>query len=131
MLQAGFAAAAVAAVWVSDRIGTGMAVAVAGIGGVRWQTAILLAGRIVGGWALGMAFRLQFARAVEPDPQLRRLLVTPAAIVCMWFVALPFLPAGAVAALPAWATAEGASGVVGFIAVLLGLAWSLAVIRRA
>ena len=119
LLQIGFAAVGVGAVVVADRIA-----ALLGVG--REATFFVLGGRVLGGWSLGLAFRLQFTRSTRPDPQLRWLFALPAGIVTAWPLVASVLPAAVRATLPGRVLAEAAT-LAGFTAVVLGLALALSV----
>lgn len=124
-LQAGFVVAALLAVWVADRTAaeiTGTDV-VAG----RLQTLLVVSGRVVAGWAGGMAFRLQLAPRSRPDGALRLLLGVPLGALAAWPLVRTGLPDAVSAWVPAWLAALGALAPVA--GLLLGLTLALAVER--
>jgi hypothetical protein len=129
-LQLGLVVAAVAAVVVADRTAAALLAADPSLAARRLHAVLLLGGRVAGGWAVGMAFRLQLARSAKPDEQLRLLLGVPAGFLCAWPVVLTFLPAWLRGALPSWLTAGPLLEVQPFVAVVFGLVLALSV-RRA
>lgn len=125
-LQVGFAAAAVLAVAVAERAASGLLAGTPGADGARTATAVVVGGHALGGWALGMALRLQFARAVEVDRTVRVLLGIPACLLATWPLTATYLPPALLPRLPAW-LAAGAADVSGFAAAALGLVLALGV----
>lgn len=126
-LQVGFVVAAVLAVLVGDRAADRLLVLETGLNAQRIAAALVVGGRVAGGWALGMAFRLQFTRGVAVDRQARLLLGVPACLVAAWPLASTLLPAALAARLPA-AVADGAlADAAPFAGVVLGLVLSLGV----
>jgi hypothetical protein len=122
----GFVVAAVLAVAVADGTADRLLPG-AGSNAQRLAGALVVGGRVVGGWALGMAFRLQFVRAVSVDRQARLLLGVPACLVATWPIAVTFLPAAIVGGLPGWVGTQALAGVAPFAGVVLGLVLSLGV----
>lgn len=125
VLQAGFVVAALLAVWVADRI----AVEIAGSDLVarRLQTFIVVMGRVVAGWAAGMAYRLQLAPRGRPDAQLRMWLGIPLGALAAWPLVRTGLPSGLDRLVPAWAAELGALAPVA--GLLFGLTLALAITR--
>lgn len=126
-LQTGFVVAAVLAVLVADRSADRLLVLDGGLNARRVAALLVVGGRVAGGWALGMAFRLQFARAVSVDREARLLLGVPACLVASWPVMVTFLPRTLVEALPGWLTGGVLVEVAPFTGVVLGLVLSLGV----
>lgn len=127
-LQVGFVAAAALTVAVADGAAQRVLLLDAGANAVRFSGALVVAGRVAGGWALGMAFRMQFVRAVEVDRQARLVLGVPACLVAMWPLAVTFLPPVLDARLPGWLAGGGVlPGVAPFAGLVLGLVLSLGV----
>ena len=77
-LQAGFMLVAVAAVVIADLTADRLALLQP-----TGPAAVFVAvgGRVVGGFAVGMAFRLQLARRAKPDPRFRLWVSVPAAVI--------------------------------------------------
>ena len=125
-LQLGFVAAALLAVWVTDR----MAVEIPGsdVTALRLQTLLVVAGRTLAGWAAGMAFRLQLAPRSRPDPRLRLWLGVPLGAVAAWPLVRTGLPEGLQRVIPAWLAEFGTLAPVA--GLLFGLTLALSVTRR-
>lgn len=120
LLQVGFAAAAFVAVAIGDRIA-----ALLGHGGEA--TLLRLCGRVVAGWSLGLAFRLQFTRSARPDVRLRWMLALPAGIIAAWPLVAAEIPATVRTTAPVRMLTE-ATSLAGFAATALGLTLALAVL---
>jgi hypothetical protein len=120
-----FVIAALLAVWVADRI----AAEIAGSDLVarRLQTLLVVGGRVVAGWAAGMAYRLQLAPRGRSDPQLRLWLGVPLGALAAWPLVRTGLPDVLARAIPGWAVELGALAPVA--GLLLGLTLALAVTR--
>ena len=130
VIQAGLAAAAVAAVVVADRTAAALLAVDQGLAAQRVHAVLVVGGRVVAGWALGLAFRMQFTRAVRGDEQLRLLIGVPAGFLAAWPIVLTFLPTWLVRPLPRWLVDGWAVEVAPFTGILLGLTLALAVRSR-
>ena len=98
-LQLALLAAGVVAVAVADRTAS----AVGRVTGPGTLSAVLsVGGFLVGGWALGMALRLQLAPSARGDRRLRLLLGVPCGLLAGWPLVLVNAPASLVGLLPAW-----------------------------
>ena len=124
-LQVGFVLAALLAVWVADRT----AGEIPGSDLVAWrlQTLLVVAGRVVAGWAAGMAFRLQVAPRAAPDQSLRLLLGVPLGALAAWPIVRTGLPRQLADRLPGWFA--GADGLAPVAGLLLGVTIAMAVTR--
>lgn len=130
-IQLGFVVVAIALVAVADAIAARMLAIQAGGTGRGLHALLLVGGRVIGGWAVGLAFRMQLARSATGDGELRRLLGIPLVIVCAWPVLLVVLPPQLVGAVPVALRSGPAIEVQPFAAVILGLVLALAVrVRR-
>jgi hypothetical protein len=127
LIQLGFVVVAVALVAVGDAVAARVLAAAPGPGGRALHALLLIGGRVVGGWSVGLAFRMQLARTAAPDVELRRLLAIPLAVVCAWPVLLALLPAGAVGVVPSPLRSGPAVEVQPFAAAVLGLVLALSV----
>lgn len=124
-VQLGFLLGGLVAVAVADQI----ALEVRGddLSAVRLRAVVVVAGRVLAGWAAGMAFRLGIAPRARSDPGLRVMLGAPVGAVAGWPLARTWLPASVRSDLPAWTgDLVGLAPVAG---VLLGLVLTLAVVR--
>lgn len=130
LLQVGLVVAAVAAVVVADETASRLAVIDESLVAARLQAFLVVGGRVAAGWALGLAFRLQFTRAVRGDEQLRLLLGIPAGFLAAWPIVLTFLPGWLAALLPGWLLRGWALDASPFAGVVLGLTLALAVKAR-
>jgi hypothetical protein len=130
VLQVGLVAAAIAAVVVADRTATAALAVDPGLAARRLHGFLVVGGRVVAGWALGLAFRMQFTRAVRGDEQLRLLLGVPAGFLAAWPIVVTFVPLRLQRALPGWLMAGWATEIAPFAGVLLGLTLALAVRPR-
>jgi hypothetical protein len=126
-LQLGLVTVAVTLVVVADRTADSLLALDGGLAARRLHALLVVGGRVVGGWAVGLAFRLQLARTAKPDEVLRLLLGIPAGFLCAWPIVLTFLPARAVQAMPSWLTAGVVVEIQPFVAVLFGLTLALSV----
>ncbi|MFO8076101.1 MAG: hypothetical protein R6T85_08280 [Egibacteraceae bacterium] len=122
-LQLGLLLAAVAVVVVADRTASALARA---IGSGVASALLSVGGHVVGGWALGLALRLQLARASRPDPRARLVLGVPTGLLAALPMGLAVAPEGLVAALPGWLLA--AQVAAPFAGVALGVVLALAVV---
>lgn len=120
VLQFGFLAVAVALVVIADLTADGLATLSAG----PLAPFVAVGGRVAGGFAVGMACRLQDTRRSRPDPGLRLLLGLP----CAALAGVPVLLAAAPGA------AAASAGVVvelqrlaPFAGAMLGIILALAV----
>ena len=127
VLQVSFVVAAVAAVLLASRLSTlaGTVVVEPARGHVR--SLLVLLGYAVAGWALGMAFRLQFVREVTADRVLRLLLAAPAVLVCLAPVLRAVLPSPLDGLVPLWAISGQLGALRPLFALVAGLAISLGV----
>lgn len=99
-LQVALLLAGIVAVAVADRTAT----AVGRFAGPGTMSVILsVGGFLVGGWALGMALRLQVAPSARGDPRTRLLLGVPCGLLAGWPLLLTAAPAGLTALIPVWA----------------------------
>ena len=80
LLQAGFLLAAVAAVVVADLTADELSVLQPAGPAPAF---VAVAGRVLGGFAVGMAFRLQMARSTKPDPRFRLWVSVPCAALAV------------------------------------------------
>ena len=124
-LQLGLLAVGLAAVVVSDRTATVVSRA-AGPG----VTSVVLAvgGFLVGGWALGLALRLQVAPSARGDRGTRLLLGIPCGVLAGWPIVLATMPPALASPLPAWAL--DLQRVAPFGGAALGVVLALAVVPR-
>lgn len=127
LLQAGLAIAAVAAVVIADRTAAAVLRVDSGAAAQRLHSLLVIAGRVVGGWALGLVFRMQLVRSARRDDGIRWLLGVPAGLVCAWPFVLSVLPPSLAAVLPGWARGGVALQIQPFAAVALGLVLALGV----
>ena len=130
LLQIGLVAAAVAAVVVVDRTAGALLTVDQGLAARRLHAFLVIGGRVMAAWALGLAFRMQFTRAVASDEQLRLALGVPAGFLSAWPIVVTFLPGWLTRPLPGWLTAGWATDIAPFAAVVLGLTLALAVHGR-
>jgi hypothetical protein len=128
-IQLGLVVVAVALVVVTDAIADRLLVLTGGAAGQRLHALLLLGGRVVAGWSVGLAFRLQLAPRARTDEQLRLWLGAPLGFVCAWPLLLSLLPVGLIRLLPGWATTGAALEVQPLTAVLFGLVLALSVTR--
>lgn len=127
VLQLALVAAGLAVVVLADRTAGGVLAADPSLAARRMHALLVVGGRVVGGWALGLAFRMQVTRTTKPDEQLRLALGVPAGFLCAWPIVLTYLPSGLVRSLPSWLTVGVAVEVQPFVAVLFGLTLALSV----
>lgn len=130
LLQVGLAVAGLALVIVADRTADALLAVEQGPAARRLSALFVVGSRVVAGWALGLAFRMQFTRAVRRDEQLRLLFGVPAGFLAAWPIVLTLLPAALVGVLPGWLTSGWAVDVSPLAGVVLGLTLALAVRAR-
>jgi hypothetical protein len=124
-LQVGFVSAALLAVWVAQQLAVELGSA--DLTALRLQTLVVVTGRVVAGWAAGMAFRLQLAPRSRPDSRLRLWLGVPLGALAAWPLVSTGLPGALQQALPGWVMELGALAPAA--GVLLGLTVALSVRR--
>lgn len=124
-LQVGFVVAALAAVGV----GEAMADALVRLWGAEPAVITRLASRVVAGWAVGTALRMELAPRARPHRLLRRLLGIPLGVVAVWPVLLALLPGETLAAVPPALRGHPAQAVATFAAGGVGVVLALAVRR--
>jgi hypothetical protein len=127
LIQLGLIAAAVAAVVVADRTAESLLVVDQRLAARRLHAFLVVGGRVLAGWTLGMAFRMQFTRAASSDDRLRLLVGVPAGFLAAWPIVLTFLPGWLSRALPGWLAGGWAVEAAPFAGVVLGLTLALAV----
>jgi hypothetical protein len=129
ILQIGFVLAAFGVVFLADRIAAQVLRIDTGPNARQIHGTVVLGGRIVAGWALGLAFRIQLAVRgnVEPDRLLRRAVAVPASLLAAWPILHVRLPARVAGSLPAWATTGGVFDLAPIAALTLGLVVALGV----
>jgi hypothetical protein len=129
-LQVGFVVVAIALVAVADAIAIRAVEADPGALARGLHALLLVGGRVVAGWSVGLVFRLQLAPVATVDTDLRRLLGLPLAVVCGWPILLALLPPGVIGFVPTWLRAGPAIEIQQLTAVVLGLVLALGVRRR-
>lgn len=127
ILQLALVIVAVALVVVGDRTAGSVLSADGSLAAQRLHAVLVIGGRVAGGWAVGLAFRMQLSRTTKPDEQLRLAIGIPAGFLCAWPIVLTYLPGAAVRALPSWLTGGVAVEVQSFVAVLFGLTLALSI----
>ncbi|QBI18943.1 hypothetical protein ER308_04885 [Egibacter rhizosphaerae] len=126
MLQLGYVVAGLGLVVVGDL----MAGALATLWGAEPAVVARIGARVIGGWAVGTALRLELARRAKPEPGLRWLLAGPLGLVAGWPLLLALLPGGVLELVPAVLRGATAQGLAPFAGAALGVVLALAVRRR-
>ena len=127
MLQVGLIGAALAAVVVADATANSLLALDASLPARRVHAFLVVGGRVLAGWALGLAFRMQFTRGVRGDDQLRLLVGVPCGFLCAWPIVVTFLPGWLIGALPGPLAGGWVMDLSPFAGVVFGLTLALAV----
>ena len=130
LVQLGLVAAALAAVVVADRTAGALLAVDQSLGARRLHALLIVGGRVMAGWSLGLAFRMQFARGARSDEQLRLLIGVPAGFLAAWPIVVTWLPGWLTRVLPGWLVRGWPVDVAPFAGVVLGLTLALAVRAR-
>jgi hypothetical protein len=130
VIQLGLVAAAVAAVIVADRTAGAVLAIDHSLGARRLHALLVVGGRVMAGWSLGLAFRMQFTRGVHSDEQLRLLIGVPAGFLAAWPLVVTWLPGWLTRVLPGWLARGWAVEIAPFAGIVLGLTLALAVKAR-
>ncbi len=117
--------AGIVAVAVADQTATAVGRA---LGPGTFSVGVSVGGYVVGGWAVGMALRLQVAPAAKGDRRMRVLLGVPCGLLAGWPLLLAAAPAALTGLVPGWALAL--QRVAPFGGAALGVVVALAVAPR-
>lgn len=124
-VQLGFLLGALLAVAVADQVA--LEIRGADVTATRLRAVVVVAGRVLAGWAAGMAFRLGLAPRARTDPTLRVWLGAPMGAVAAWPLVRTWLSPSLRAELPGWT--DQLVGVAPVAGVMLGLVLTLAATR--
>lgn len=125
-LQLGYLLAALAAV----AVGEATADVLWRLWGAEPAVTLRLAVRVLAGWAVGTALRLELAPRARAHRGLRRLLGWPLGLAACWPLLLALLPGDVLASVPPAVRGPAAQAVSLFAAGALGVVIALAVRRR-